>query len=193
MAERFPAVLGRQAIPDYYYRPGARSSLRGPQDFAEVEFVQVMGSTAYALPGTLDFESAMLPSASGFFARPIQRQFPLIVSPGFCVDRWGCLTSVTQPMTIGVTSIVDCVHSTPFCNAEMLAAIAKITEALFPGPVEFAEGFDPAEPNARYMVFTAISKDPWKALRGRVIGWHNQVHDLCPEPINYFRLEVLPK
>jgi hypothetical protein len=77
-------------------------------------------------------------------------------------------------------------------SAEVLGTIKAITEALFPGPVDFAEEFDPAEPNSRYVVFTATAEGEWKDLRGRVIDWHAQVRAICPEPINYFRLEIQP-
>lgn len=78
-------------------------------------------------------------------------------------------------------------------SAEVLETIKAITKAFFPGPVDFAEDFDPAEPNSRYVVFTATAEGEWQDLRSRVVDWHAQVRAIFPEPINYFRLEVRPQ
>lgn len=75
----------------------------------------------------------------------------------------------------------------------LLATIETLTAKLFPGSVQFAEDFDPAEPNTRYVVFTARSEGEWRDIRSSVVEWHRQVSALFPESINYFRLEVLPE
>lgn len=76
-------------------------------------------------------------------------------------------------------------------SAKLLDAIQQLTTQLFPGPVSFAEEFDPAEPTNRYVVFTATANGDWKGVRDRVLEWHNRVRALCPEPVNYFRLDVV--
>ncbi len=76
---------------------------------------------------------------------------------------------------------------------KLLDAVAQLTAALFPGSVSMTEEFDPAEPADRYVVFTATAKGDWKEIRDSVLAWHEQVRALCPEPVNYFRLDVHPQ
>ncbi len=81
----------------------------------------------------------------------------------------------------------DTQHSLP---AGVLERIKKLTGEFFPGPVSFAEEHDPSEPANHYVVFTVSAAGPWKGVRDKVIQWHRRVAELCPNPSNYFRLDV---
>jgi len=78
-------------------------------------------------------------------------------------------------------------------SADVLATVKSITESLFPGSVDFTKEFDPSEPDSPYVVFTATAQGEWKDYRDAVVEWHRRVHAVCPEPVNYFRLEILPQ
>jgi hypothetical protein len=75
----------------------------------------------------------------------------------------------------------------------VIDAVHQVTVALFPGPVSIAEEFDPAEPGNRYVVFTAAAEGDWSHIRDKALAWHERVRAICPEPANYFRLDVHPK